>query len=69
MIVVNFENVASHKYVVHTPKSVRIARSAVKGYSFFVLIKKLLSLIALLNCLTIDKSLVRLEILFSNKKM
>jgi len=40
MIVINFENVTSHKYVVHTPKSVRMARSAVKRYSILVLIKK-----------------------------
>ena len=31
--------------------------------------RALLSLIVILNCLTIDKSLIRLEILFNNKKM
>ena len=40
LMVVSFENAASHKYVVQKGKSLSKARSERVGYSFLVLIQK-----------------------------
>ena len=39
-LIINFENTASHKYLVQKSKSLWMARSEMTEYSYFVLIQK-----------------------------
>jgi len=40
LMIINFENPASHKYIVKKSKSLRMAKSEMTEHSFFVLIQK-----------------------------